>query len=84
MIFSSGDPTILGALGEYAAFDRNIPDEVLKRVCAGHGFPAWRANLALYGPPEVLPGLLAAVKLKFDGILGAKLTYRTATAPSGK
>lgn len=84
MIFSSGDPTILGALGEYAAFDRNIPDEVLERVCADHGFPAWRANLALYGPPEVLPGLLAVVKLKFDGTPGAKPTSRTATAPPGE
>ncbi|KAF4446556.1 FAD linked oxidase domain [Fusarium albosuccineum] len=83
LVLSSQDPDVIAALGPYAALDKHIPDELIDRICVDHGFPAWRANFALYGPPEAISGVFAAVKHTFDGIPAAKLTSRTCTAPPG-
>ncbi|EEU35730.1 uncharacterized protein NECHADRAFT_82171 [Fusarium vanettenii 77-13-4] len=83
LVFASQDPDVIAALGPYATRDKHIPDELIDRIGADHGLPAWRANFALYGPPEAVAGVLAAVKAKFDGIPSIEFTSQTCTALPG-
>ena len=78
------DPSVITALGPYAALDRHIPDDLVVAVSAQLALPAWRAAFALYGPPEAQAGLLAAVQRRFREVEGAEITSETFTAPEGE
>ncbi|KAJ2897242.1 Vanillyl-alcohol oxidase [Zalerion maritima] len=81
----SRDADVSKELGPYLGVDKCVPDDVLEKIRHRKGWGFWKAHFSLYGPTEVVPALLEALKRAVAAAPGLRLEAKpVVTAPSGK
>ncbi|KAH7142102.1 vanillyl-alcohol oxidase [Dactylonectria macrodidyma] len=80
----SRDEDIAKELSKYLGIGKHVPYEVLEGIRLRKAWGFWKASFALYGPVEVVPGLLKAVQRAFNQVPGSRVVSKSFQSSQGQ